>query len=83
MAIKHATILKQHGFEGNPSDFRRALTEIKDAHYPNMTDEELTYTRDEADVYCTAVRQRTGLAALPRPFILRSLIGVRKHPLKV
>jgi hypothetical protein len=57
------------------------VTPSKD--YPEFSDDELSYTRDEAEAYCDLVRARTDVETLPRTFILRSLIGVRKHPLKV
>lgn len=82
MAVRQSVVLKEHGYAGSLADYRRALVEIKDRHFPAITDEELTYTRDEADAFCDAVRKRVGLPTLPRPFILRSLISERKHPLK-
>ncbi len=83
MAIRQIVALRQFGFQGSQSDFRRILIEVKALNYPDISDEELTYTRDEADVYCIKVRARVGLDKLPRPFILRSLIGIRKNPMRV
>jgi hypothetical protein len=83
MPVKQITVSKQHGFEGTQADFHRTLIEVKDARFPSFTDEELTYTRDEADPYCAAVRQKLGLADLPRPFILRSLVGIRKNSVRI
>ncbi len=76
---RHADTLKELGFAGPVDEFRAALVEIKAEAFPDLTDEELTYTRDEAGSYCALVRKRLGAPRLTRPFILRSLIGVRKH----
>lgn len=83
MAVRQSSVLKEHGFKGSQVDFRRTLAEVKAACYPDLSDEELSYTRDEADAYCVEIRRRTGMPTLQRTFILRSLIGVRKHPVKV
>jgi hypothetical protein len=82
MAVRQSVALRDFGFEGSVADYRRILSDVKKGMYPNMTDEDLTYTRDEADAYCDAVRERMGIQSLPRTFILRSLINVRKHQVK-
>jgi hypothetical protein len=83
MAVRQSIALRDYGFTGSVADYRRILVEVKDAHFPDISDEELTYMRDEADAYCDEVRKRAGIPSLTRPFILRSLVGVRKHPVKV
>jgi hypothetical protein len=60
-------------------EFRRVLAEVKAETYPDMTDEDLTYTRDEAGNYCAQVRKRLNAPRLSRVFILRALVGLRKH----
>jgi hypothetical protein len=79
MKARIADTLRSLGYDGNVEDFRAALAEIKAERYPDMTDEELIYTRDEAGTYCQLVRKRLGAPRLTRPFILRALIGLRKN----
>ena len=76
---KHAEVLKAMGYEGPVEEFREVLAAIKAELYPDMTDEELTFTRDEAGAYCAEVRRRLKAPRLTRPFILRALIGIRKY----
>lgn len=83
MAVRQDSVLKQHGWAGSLVEYRAILERIKDAEFLAFTDEELTYTRDEADAFCDRVRREAELPGLPRTFILRSLIGMRKHALKV
>ena len=52
------------------------LWEIRPAQFPKSS---LTYTRDEAAEFCRLVKQRLGAPRLTRPFILRSLVGLRKN----
>ncbi|MGP0068283.1 MAG: hypothetical protein ACLQGP_32390 [Isosphaeraceae bacterium] len=59
--------------------FRRTLAEVKAELFPEMTDEELCYTRDQASDYCAEVKKRVAAPKLTRVFILRSLVGLRKH----
>ena len=79
MRPRHADVLKELGFAGTVGEFRAALAEVKAEAYPGMTDEELCFTRDEAGTYCGLVRKRLAAPRLTRPFILRSLVGLRKH----
>lgn len=79
MKTRHADTLKELGCTASVETFRTALAEIKAEAYPGMTDEELIYTRDEAGTYCQLVRKRVNAPRLTRSFILRSLIGLRKH----
>ena len=79
MRPRHADILKDFGCEASVEEFRTALAEIKAEHFPQFTDEELTYTRDEAGTFCSLVRKRLNAPRLTRPFILRSLVGLRKQ----
>jgi hypothetical protein len=48
MRPQHADTLKEMGFTGTVEEFRAALTEVKSGRYPQLTIDELTYTRDEA-----------------------------------
>ena len=59
--------------------FRRTLAEVKAEQFPDLTDEELCYTRDQAAEFCAEVKKRVGAPKLTRVFILRSLVGLRKH----
>ena len=79
MRPRHADVLKDSGFAGSLEEFRATLAEVKAEAYPDVTDEELIYTRDEAGTYCALVRKRLSAPRLTRPFILRSLVGLRKH----
>jgi hypothetical protein len=51
MRPRHADILKDLDCEASVEEFRRTLAEIKAEHFPQFTDEELTFTRDEAGTY--------------------------------
>lgn len=79
MKPRHADILKDMGCTASVEEFRCVLAEVKAEAYPDMTDEELIYTRDEAGTYCQLVRKRLAAPRLTRPFILRSLVGLRKQ----
>jgi hypothetical protein len=79
MKPRVANTLKEFGCEASVEEFRTALAEVKAEHYPDMTDEELIFTRDEAGTYCSLVRKRLSAPRLTRPFILRNLIAIRKH----
>ena len=52
--------------------------EIKAEHFADWSIDELTYTRDEAAEFCQLVKKRLGAPRLTRPFMLRSLVGIRK-----
>jgi hypothetical protein len=73
---------RSYGCDLTPNEFRELLADLKDAMFPAYTDEDLGYTRDEADGYCQAVRARAHCQNLPRVSILRSLDGIRKHEIK-
>jgi hypothetical protein len=70
------------GYQGTVEEFRAALAEVKAEHFANWSIDELTYTRDEAAEYCQLVKKRLNAPRLTRPFILRSLVGLRKNPVK-
>jgi len=74
--------LADHGCELTPIEFRHLLVVAKAATHPSMSDEDLTYTIVEANDYCDVVHSRTGCATLPRPFILKALVNVRKNSVK-
>lgn len=74
-----ADILRVFGCEASVEDFRRTLAEVKAKHDPDITDEELTYIRDEAGTSCSLVRKRLSAPRLTRPYILRSPIGLGKQ----
>lgn len=82
MALRLSTQLRYFGSDLSAADFRDILIDAKEDLFPSWTDEDLSYTRDEADQYCDLVRRRTG-TPFPRQFILRQLNNVRKHPVKV
>lgn len=79
MRPRHADTLKAMGFEGEVDTFRSTLAAVKSELYPEMTDEELSYTRDEAAEFCKEVRARLKAPKLTRVFILRGLVSLRKH----
>jgi len=79
MRPRFGDMLKEFGFSGTVGEFRTALTEIKAGHFANRSIDELTYTRDEAAEYCQLVQKRLAAPRLTRPFILRSLVGLRKN----
>lgn len=60
-------------------EFRRVLADVKAELYPDVTDETLTYTRDEAGAYCAELRKRLNAPRLSRVFILKALISLRRH----
>jgi hypothetical protein len=65
--VRHADVLKGMGFGGELEEFRRTPADVKAVLFPGFTDEELTYTRDEAGAYCAAVRKRLGASRLIGP----------------
>lgn len=71
--------LKDFGFAGTVEEFRAALIAVKRENYAEWPDEELAYTRHQAEEYCTLVRKRLGCQKLPRVFILRNLVNCRKN----
>jgi hypothetical protein len=74
-------VLREHGYQGSVVDFCRLLQEVKDAEYPELTDEELVCESSEAMRYGDLVRRRTGLPTLPQRFITKCLFGIRKNKL--
>lgn len=44
--------------------------------------DEMCFSRDQAADFCKLVRERVGVARLTRVFILRSLVGLKKNPVK-
>jgi len=79
MRPRHADTLKSMGFEGSVEVFRAALAGIKAEHFADITDEELTYGKESSARFCVLVRSRLGAPRLGRVFLLRSLVGLRKH----
>jgi hypothetical protein len=79
MKPRVAETLKGFGCEASVEEFRQTLTDVKAEHFPQFTDEELTYARDEAGTYCSLVRKRLNAPRLIRPFILRALVGLKKN----
>lgn len=79
MKPRHANVLRELGCTVELDVFRRTLADVKAELFPDMTDEELCYTRDQASDYCAEVKKRVGAPKLTRVFILRSLVGLRKH----
>jgi hypothetical protein len=79
MRPRHTDVLKRLGCTIKLETFRRTLAEVKAKMFPEMTDEELCYTRDQASDFCAEVKNRVTAPKLTRVFILRSLVGLRKH----
>lgn len=77
--VRHADTLKVLGYEGELDDFRRTLAAVKAELFPELTDELLCFTRDEASAYCAEVKRRLGAPKLTRVFILKALVSLRKH----
>ncbi len=71
--------LKAQGCTADVADFRATLAAIKAELFPDISTEELTFTRDEAGEFCQAVRKRLGAPRLSRVFLLRALTGIRKN----
>jgi hypothetical protein len=83
MRPRIADTLKEFGYTGTVENFRTALIEIKAEHFADWSIDELTYTRDEAAEFCQLIKKRLGSPRLTRPFILRSLVGIRKNKAKM
>ena len=79
MKPRVADTLKESGYTGTVEEFRTALAEVKAGHFASWSIDELCYTREEAAEFCKLVKQRLGAPRLTRPFILRSLVGLRKN----
>lgn len=79
MKPRVADTLKSFGCEASVEEFRRVLAEVKAEHFADWSIDELCYTRDEAAEYCQLVKKRLSTPRLTRPFILRSLVGLRKN----
>lgn len=79
MKPRVASQLADYGCQISVDDFRTALREIKAELYPGLTDENLAFTRHEAERYCAAVRERVGGKRLSRVFILTNLVNLRKN----
>ena len=77
--IRHSETLKAMGFTGEVQDFRRVLAEVKGELFPDLSIDELCFTRDEAADFCKEVRKRLGAPRVTRVFLLRSLVGLRKN----
>lgn len=79
MKPRVADTLKQFGCEASVEEFRRVLAEVKAKHFADWSIDELGFTRDEAAEFCQLVKKRLSAPRLTRPFILRSLVGLRKN----
>jgi hypothetical protein len=79
MKKRVADQLKEMGFTGSVETFRQTLAEVKTEKYPDMTDEDLAFTKNQAGDYCAEVNRRLGGTKLARVFILRALVGLRKN----
>lgn len=79
MRPRHADTLRQMGYDGELSLFRRTLLEVKRELFPDLSVDELCYTRDEASAYCQEVKKRLNAPRVTRVFLLRALVGIRKN----
>jgi hypothetical protein len=77
--VKNADVLRSMGYAGEVNEFRRTLAAVKAEMFPDLTDESLCFTRDEASAYCAEVKRRLGAPKLTRVFILKALVSLRKH----
>jgi len=82
MKKRVAETLKEMGCTATVEDFRRTLAEVKAEKFADWSTDELCFTRDEAADFCKLVKERLGAPKLTRVFILRSLVGLRKNPVK-
>lgn len=58
------------------------LAEVKAYKFAEWSIDEMCFSRDQAADFCKLVRERVGVARLTRVFILRSLVGLKKNPVK-
>ena len=78
MRPRHADILAESGCSATVEQFREILIAVKAEKYPDLTDEDLAFTKNQAGDYCAEVNRRLGGTKLPRVFILKCLVGIRK-----
>ena len=71
--------LAEFGCTATIEDLRAALIAAKDEGFPDLTDEDLAFSRHEAEDYCKRVRTSVGGNRLPRVFILKNLVSLRKN----
>ncbi len=64
--------LKAQGCQADVAEFRDTLAALKAELFPEISTEELTFTRDEASEFCQTVRKRLGAPRLSRVFLLRA-----------
>ncbi|QDV34885.1 hypothetical protein [Tautonia plasticadhaerens] len=82
MKKRVAEQLAEMGYTGTVEEFRRVLAEVKREKYADWTDENLAFTRHQADDYCSEVRKRLSAPKLSRVAILKGLVSLRKNPVK-
>ena len=71
--------LDEFGCIASVEEFRTVLATLKRELYPDLTDEDLAFSRHDAENYCKQVRARVGGNRLPRVFILRQMVNLRKN----
>ncbi|OJW21136.1 MAG: hypothetical protein BGO49_24285 [Planctomycetales bacterium 71-10] len=79
MKPRHADLLRDMGCTADLETFRRTLAEVKGELFPDLTDENLAFSRDQAGDYCSEVKKRLAAPKLTRVFILKALVGLRKN----
>ena len=55
------------------------MAQVKAEQFAEWSIDELCYTRDEAAEFCRLVKEQLHAPRLTRPYILRSLVGLRKN----
>ena len=80
MKKRRAEALKDMGCTATVEQLNEALQTVKAEKFPDLSVDELIYTRDEAGEFCREVKARLNAPRLTRPFLLRSLVGIRKNP---
>ena len=60
-------------------EFRRVLATVEAEHFPELTDEELSFTRDESETNCAEVRKQLTAPRLTQAFVPRGAIALRKN----
>jgi hypothetical protein len=65
-------LVQESGCEATVEQFREAQIAVKTGKYPNLTDEDLAFAKNQAGDYCVEVNRRLGGTKLSRVFILKA-----------
>lgn len=78
MKLRVKDQLADFGCTTDIQEFRTVLGALKHELYPDLTDEDLAFSRHEVENYCKQVREKVGGSRLPRVFTLKQLCNLRK-----